>query len=139
MITGKHWKIKNKSGELIFGDLTEKIIGLCFEVHRQYGSGQKESVYQKALEEKMKLKEIQFKKEVDIAIKSEDSGKRLGNHRLDFLVDDKVIVETKAIKFTPIKLEQQLFSYLKNSKYPVGLMVNFGSSKMYIRRIILTK
>ena len=137
--TGKHWKVKNKTGELLYGDLTERIIGLCYDIHKQYGSGQKESIYQKALEEKLKLSVIPYKKEVDIVIRSEDTGNRLGNHRLDFLIEDKVIVETKAIKFTPIKLEQQLFSYLKNSRYPVGLMINFGSSKLYIRRIILTK
>jgi len=135
---GKHWRVKNRTGKLLYGNLTEQIIGLCYETHKQYGSGQKESVYQKALEEKFELKGISFKKEYDILIKSEDSGKRLGNHRLDFVIDDKVVVETKAIKFTPVKLEQQLYSYLKNSKYPVGLMVNFGSSKLYVRRIILT-
>ena len=136
--TGKHWKIKNRTGELLYGNLTERIIGLCYEVHTQYGSGQKESIYQKALEEKFSLNNISFNKEVDISIKSEDTGKRLGNHRLDFVIDDKVVIETKAIKFTPNKLEQQLYSYLKNSKYPVGLMINFGSQKLYVRRLILT-
>jgi GxxExxY protein len=138
--TGKHrnWKVRNRTGNLLYGDLTEKIIGLCYEIHKQYGSGQKESVYQNALDEKLGINNIPFEKEVGISIKSEDTGKNLGNHRLDFVVDRKVVVETKAIKFTPIKLEQQLFSYLKNSKYPVGLMINFGSSKLYIKRIILT-
>jgi len=137
-MTGKHWKVKNRSGELLYGDLTGKIIGLCYETHKQYGSGQKETIYQNALEEKLKLNQVPFKKEVDIAIKSEDTGKRLGNHRLDFVIDDKVVVETKAIKFTPIKLEQQLYSYLRNSIYKIGLMINFGSQKLYVRRIILT-
>jgi len=138
-LTGEHWRVRNRSGELLYGNLTEKIIGLCFDVHRQYGSGQKESIYQNALEEKLELNNIPFNKEVDISIKSEDSGKRLGNHRLDFVIEDKVVVETKAIKFTPVKLEQQLYSYLKNSDYKVGLMINFGSSRLYVRRIILTK
>ena len=141
MVTGinrKNMKVRNKTGKLLHGNLTEKIIGYCYDIHNQYSSGQKESVYQKALAEKFKIGEVPFKKEVDIAIKSEDTGKRLGNHRLDFVVNDKVVVETKAIKFTPIKLEQQLYSYLRNSPYKVGLMVNFGSSKLYVRRIILT-
>jgi GxxExxY protein len=63
----------------------------------------------------------------------------LGHHRADIVVDEKVIVELKAIKFTPVKLEQQLFSYLRNSPYKVGLMINFGSSRLFIKRIILTK
>jgi GxxExxY protein len=137
--TGERWKVKNRTGKLLYGDLTEIIIGYCYEIHKQYGSGQKESVYQNALEEKLKVNTVNFEKEVDITIKSEDTGKRLGNYRLDFAVEGRVIVETKAIKFTPIKLEQQLYSYLRNSPYKVGLMVNFGSRKLYIRRIILTK
>lgn len=134
----KRWKVKNLSGRLLHGGLIEKIIGICYEVHHQYGSGQKESVYQNALEEKLSINKIPFKREVSIAIMSEDTGKKLGSHRLDFVVDEKVVLEIKAIKFTPIKLEQQLFSYLKNSPYQVGLMINFGSSKLYVRRIILT-
>jgi|SRR3989344_2905628 len=136
--TGKHWKVKNKSGDLLYGELTEKIIGYCYEIHSIYGSGQKESLYQKALEEKLVINNIPFNKEEPISIKSEDTGKIIGNQRLDFVIDNKVIIETKAIKFTPIKMEQQLFSYLKNSSYPVGLMDNFGSQKLYIRRIILS-
>ena len=79
-----------------------------------------------------------LKKEISIDILSSDTNEKLGNHRLDFVVDQKIVVETKAIKFTPIKLEQQLFSYLRNSSYIVGLMINFGSSKLYVRRLILT-
>ncbi len=138
MKTGQDWKIRNKSGELLHGNITEKLIGICYEIHNQYGSGQKETVYQNALEEKLTMNKLPFEREVPISIKSEDTGKKLGSHRLDFVVDDKVVVETKAIKFTPVKLEQQLYSYLKNSFYKVGLMVNFGSSRLYVRRIILT-
>lgn len=138
MNTGKHWEVKNRSGVLMHGELTGKIIGLCYEIHHQYGSGQKELVYQNALEEKLDINNISFKREVPISIISQDSGRTLGLHRLDFLIEEKVIIETKAIKFTPVKLEQQLFSYLKNSPYQVGLMINFGSSKLYVRRIILT-
>lgn len=135
---GAHWRVKNKSGGLLYGDVTEKIIGLCYEIQSIYGSGQKESVYQNALEEKLSSAGINFEKEVSININSEDTGKKLGVYRLDFIVDEKVVVETKALKFTPVKLEQQLFSYLKNSDYQVGLMINFGSRRLYIRRIILT-
>lgn len=147
--TGKHrkwkswnregWRVKNKSGGLLHGELTEKIIGLCYEIQSLYGNGQKESVYQKALEEKLMSAKINFEKEVAISINSEETGKKLGVYRLDFVVDGKVVVETKALKFTPVKLEQQLFSYLKNTDYQVGLMINFGSRKLYIRRIILTE
>lgn len=140
MNTGQRrkWRVRNKTGVLLHGELTGEIIGLCYEIHHQYGSGQKELVYQNALEEKLGINNISFKREVPISIISQDSGKTLGSHRLDFVIEDKIVLETKAIKFTPVKLEQQLFSYLKNSLYQVGLMINFGSSKLYVRRIILT-
>ena len=86
MKTGKRRIIKNKRGKLLYGDLTEEIIGLCFKVHNQYGSGQKESVYQKALEEKLSISNLPFTREESIKIKSEDTGKVLGLHRLDFVV-----------------------------------------------------
>jgi GxxExxY protein len=74
---------------------------------------------------------------VPIIIRSVDTHSSLGNHRLDFVVDNNVVVEMKAIKFTPMKMEQQLYTYLRNSVYEIGLMINFGSSKLYIRRLIL--
>src|SRR3989344_7952854 len=111
-ITGTHWKVRNRTGNLLYGELTHRIIGLCYEIHFQYGSGQKESLYQNALAEKPTHHQIPFTKEISIDILSSDTNEKLGNHRLDFVVDQKIVVETKAIKFTPIKLEQQLFSYL---------------------------
>src|SRR3990172_1774277 len=134
----KRWQVINRSGKLLHGRLTEQIIGFCYEAHRQYGSGQKESVYQNALEEKFSAKKILFKREAPITVLSEDTGNRLGSHRLDFFIDEKVILKIKAIKFTPAKLEQQLYSYLRNSPYKVGLMINFGSSRLFVRRVILT-
>lgn len=100
--------------------------------------GQKESVYQNALAEAFSQVNIPFESEVPIAIISVDSGKKLGNYRLDFVVDEKVIVETKAMKFTPTKIEQQLYSYLRSTSYEVGYLVNFGSTRLYIKRVILT-
>lgn len=138
MVTGERWKVRNKTGRLLHGNITQKIIGFCYEIHTQYGSGQKESVYQNAFEEKLVLSKIPFSRERSISIKSEDTGRKLGSHRLDFVVDEKVVVETKAITYTPLKLERQLYSYLRNSSYKVGLMVNFGSSKLYVRRVVLT-
>ena len=67
--------------------------------------GQKESVCQKALEEKLELRGLPYNREVSITVQSEDTGKLLGKHRLDFVIDEKVIVEIKAVKFTPKKIE----------------------------------
>ncbi|MHA1280024.1 MAG: GxxExxY protein, partial [Candidatus Helarchaeota archaeon] len=98
----------------------------------------KEKLYQKALLEKLRGERLSCQQEVGINIRSEDSGEILENHRLDIVVENKVIIECKALKFIPQKLENQLYSYLKNSKWEVGLLVNFGSTNLYLKRIILT-
>src|SRR3989344_2912587 len=100
MITGDN-RIRNKTGELLYGNLTERIIGFCFEIHNEYKSGHKESVYQNLLEEKFNLNNISYRREFSISIKSQESGLVVGSHRLDFVVDEKVVIELKAIKFTP--------------------------------------
>ena len=135
----RKYEIRNRSGKLVYGNLTEKLIGLFYEIHFQYGAGQKESLYRNAVEEKLQLNSIPYKKEVQIKVKSEDTNKILGLSRMDFVIDDKIVLELKAIKFTPTKMEQQIYSYLKNSHYKIGLLVNFGSSRLYIRRIIFDK
>ena len=131
-------KVKNKQGKLLHGDITQKIIKCIYEARNTYGSGHKEKLYQRALLEKLKREGLSCQQEVGINVRSEDSGKILENHRLDIVVENKVIIECKALKFIPQKLENQLYSYLKNSKWEVGLLVNFGSTNLYLKRIILT-
>ena len=123
---------------MLHGALCYQIVGCVYDVRNKYGSGQKESVYQNALAEALTQANLPFKPEVPIVILSVDTGKKLGNYRLDFVVDDKVIIETKAMKFTPTKIEQQLYSYLRSTPYEVGYLVNFGSTKLFIKRVILT-
>ena len=134
-----NYQVRNKHRNLIHGELTYTLIGLIYDVRNQYGNGQKEIVYQNALAEKLGSKNITHQREVVITIASEDTGKALGAYRLYFVVDNKVIIETKAMKFTPQKIENQLFDYLKHTPYEVGLLVNFASSRLYIKRVILTK
>lgn len=123
---------------ILFPKLSYELMGAAFEVRNSLGAGQKELVYQNALEEQFQIRGIPFEKEVQINILSEKSGKKLGNYRLDFVVDGKICIELKAIKFTPIKIEQQLYGYLKSTTYELGYLINFGSSKLYWKRIILT-
>ncbi len=124
--------------DFLYKDLSYKIIGTIYNARNKYGSGQKELVYQNALAEELSEANIPYKREVPIPIKSVTTGKILGSYKLDFVVDEKVIVETKAIKFTPYKMEQQLYSYLRSTEYLVGYLVNFGSTNLYFKRIILT-
>lgn len=125
--------------KFLYKDLSYKLVGAIYNVRNLYGSGQKELVYQNALEEELQNLAIPFKREFRIPIKSVRTDKTLGSYKLDFVVDEKIIVEAKALKFTPSKIEQQLYSYLRSAEYKIGYLVNFGSTNLYLKRIILTK
>ena len=122
----------------LYKDLCHKILGAMFTTRNTYGSQQKESVYQNGLEEELVELGISYKREVPVKILSPKTGKVMGVHRIDFIVDEKIIVETKAKTFIPEKIENQLYNYLRSTPYQVGYLINFGSSRLYYKRVILT-
>lgn len=126
------------NNKFLHKELTYKIQGIILDARKIYGFGQKESIYQEAFAEELRNSKVPFKKEADIQIFSQKTGKMLGSYRPDFIIDDKIILEIKAIKFSPKKSGNQPFDYLKRGKYEFGLMVNFGGFKLYRRRIIFT-
>jgi len=124
--------------DLLYPELSYKIRGIAMKVREELGSGQKESVYQNLFEEKFEEDKIKFEKEKSVVIRSKNSGKSLGNYRPDFVIDCKIILELKAVQFLPKNQENQLFDYLKNSRYELGFIINFGGDKLYIKRVIYT-
>ena len=123
--------------KLIFADLTYKVRGAIFEVYNILGYGHKEEVYQKALASELEKRQISFKKEMSLQVNYKD--KNVGNYRPDFVIDDKVILEIKAVEFMPKSYEEQLVHYLKTTGFKVGLLVNFGQPKLYIKRLVWSK
>lgn len=122
--------------KLIFADLTYELRGCIFNVYNGLGYGHKEKVYQVALAKELTEKSVPFKREVNLKVKYK--GESVGNYKPDFLIDEKIIVETKAVEFMPITYENQLINYLKSTKIQLGLLVNFGSPKLEIKRLIWT-
>lgn len=122
--------------KLLYGDLTYKIRGAMFAVHKALGSGHKEIVYQMALAREFQLANIPFVIEKILDIIYRD--KKVGTYRPDFVVDDKVIIELKAVSFLTRDTEVQMSYYLRGSNYSLGLLVNFGSRRLEIRRRIYT-
>lgn len=125
--------------KFLYKNLGYKIVGAFYNVRNTYGNGQKELVYQNALAEELDSLNISYKREQPISINSVRTQKTLGLYKLDFIVEGKIIIEVKAIKFTPSKIEQQLYSYLQSTPYKVGYLVNFGSTNLFFKRVILTK
>jgi len=124
--------------ELLHKDLSYDLQGAFIEVRKNFGPGHKEIVYQNALAEELSCRKISFEKEKDIKICSPKSGKSMGNYRVDFLVEGKIIVEVKSVDIIPKNFIDQIYSYLKNSKHELGYFVNFRSSPLYIKRVIYT-
>ena len=115
-------------------DITGKIISCAQKVHRFLGNGFQEVIYQRALQIEFEKEKLKFQREKEMDIFYEDA--LIGNRRVDFLVDQDIMVELKAIT----KLEDvnvaQLINYIEAYKVKVGLLINFGARSLEVKRYI---
>ena len=123
---------------LVDEELSEAIIGAAIEVHRATGPGLLESAYQNFLAHEFTLRGISFAKEVPLPVVYK--GVRLDcGYRMDFVVEDRIVLEVKAVD-KPIAIhEAQLLTYLKLTGLRVGLIINFNSAVIrnsIIRRVL---
>ena len=118
-----------------FEALSGKILEAAVAVHKALGPGFLESVYQKAMEVALRHRElaVQEQKEIHIFFEEED----VGVHRLDLVVGDEIIVELKAVKALEEIHYAQVKSYLKATGLHVGLLLNFNSSTLVVKRVVL--
>lgn len=119
--------------EYKFGEITEKIIGSSFKVHGVLGNGFQEVIYQRALELELRLIPMNYVREFEMPIYYLDQ--QIGTRRVDFLVEEKISVELKAI----INLEDvhisQAMNYLEAYNLEIGLLINFGSKRLQFHRL----
>ena len=112
---------------------TEKIIGCAMKVHRELGSGFQEYIYQRALEIELKKALIKFISEYEMSIYYQ--GEIIGKRIVDFFVDEKIMVELKAVTdLEDVHLAQAL-NYLEASGQEVGLLINFGAKSLQLKRL----
>ena len=117
-----------------FEHLSKKIIGTAIEVHRTLGPGFLERIYEEALKVAFIRNDLSFEFQKEIEVKY--LGIIVGTHRLDLIVEDKIIIELKAVKdFEDIHFAQ-LRSYLKATGLQVGLLLNFAKPTLEIKRIV---
>jgi len=116
-----------------YKDITEKIIGCAMKVHRTLGNGFQEVIYQRALEKEFIKNEMQFEREKDMEVMYE--GERIGIRRVDFLVENKVSVELKALALLDNTHLAQAKNYLEAYNLEVGLLINFGGKSLEVKRI----
>ncbi|MBM4425427.1 MAG: GxxExxY protein [Chloroflexi bacterium] len=117
--------------------LTYKIIGLAMTVHRELGPGFPEEVYKRAMMVAMNAEIMTFDRELRIDI--EFRGQKVGEFKLDFVVEHIIVVEFKAVDTLHLAHERQVISYLTASGLEVGLLINFGSSSLQHQRIFPPK
>ena len=118
---------------MLHREITETILGCCFEVSNELGSGFLESVYEKALLYLLHEKGLKATSQVPITVSFRDQ--IVGDFFADLLVEDKIIVELKAVnKLAPEHLAQ-VINYLKATGLDTGLLINFGNQKLDYRRL----
>ncbi len=119
--------------EYKFKEITEKIIGAAMRVHSALGNGFQEVIYQRALEIEMDDSGLKFARELSMPIYYKN--KQIGERRVDFFVESKIMVELKAI----IQIENvhlaQAKNYLEAYNVQVGLLINFGSISLQFKRL----
>ena len=116
--------------------LTEKVIACAYKVHSALGPGFNEGIYHNAL--KVALEEDGLRFQTEKSFNVPFRGKHIGRLRLDLIIEDKVIIEVKAMTGNlPAVLELQVLSYLKASGHKVGLLSNFGNKSCQVRRLMV--
>jgi len=129
-------KIVNmEDNKIVYKDLSYRIMEAVFKVHNSLGPGFSENVYEKALIEEFGKQDLSFSNQRSIKIKYNQ--KTIGMHKLDFVVENKIVLEIKAQSdLMPIHMVQ-LKSYLKSGNFKLGILANFGKEKVEYKRILI--
>lgn len=117
--------------------LIYRVIGCCIEVHKALGPGFIESVYHRAMEVELAHQGIPFETQQKIELYYR--GRRVGRHRLDLVIADRLVMELKSVEELAKKHYAQVRSYLKAAEKEVGLLVNFGEYQLDPRRVELKR
>ena len=114
-------------------DITGKIIGCAMKVHSTLGNGFQEVIYQRAMVIEMEKQGLLFKREMEMNIYYD--GINIGTRRVDFFVEDNIMVELKAlIKLEDVHLAQAM-NYCQAYGLPIGLLINFGGKSLEFKRV----
>lgn len=125
---------KLKRRDLIEPDLSYKIVGVCFMVSNELGPGLHEKYYQRAVSVALRGKGIGFKEQQPIPIKFLNNN--VGKYFIDFVIDNKIVLELKTGNRINRKHAQQILAYLKTTGLKLGILVYFGKDGVFFKRII---
>ena len=123
-----------EGADFLYSDLTYKIRGVLFMVRKNLGLGQTDHIYHNALEIEFEKVGLAFDSKKNISLLYD--GKHIGTYQPDFIIENKVLIELKALPEIGRAQTEQVWSYLKGCGYRLALLVNFGSKDLEIKRIV---
>ncbi len=125
---------KLRKKDILYPDLSYKIVGCAFNVYNVLGSGHSEKYYQRALAEAFSQASLGFQEQISFPLKYHS--KIIGRNFLDFLVENKIVVEIKkGNRFSKTHIDQ-VIEYLKMSKLKLAILIDFGSEGVIFKRIV---
>lgn len=126
--------ITEKNDKIIYKDLSYKVVGILFEVYNKLGYGYKEKYYEKAIAASFKAEGIKFREQVSFKLMFRKE--MVGRYYLDFLIEDKVILEIKKGNYFSKRNMEQIKSYLKITNLKLAILANFTSKGVKFLRIL---
>jgi len=127
--------IINTNEKLIYKELSFNIMEAVFEVHNVLGPGYSENIYEEALAKEFKERKTPFERQKLIEVNYK--GEKVGEYKLDMVIDGKIVLELKAVTELNSIFESQLISYLKTTGIKLGILINFGSRKVSYKRLVV--
>lgn len=128
---------QDKKPVLKYAEITESIIGAAMEVHNHLGGGFQEVIYQRALALELNLRKLNFAREFEMEIFYKNA--HIGTRRVDFLIENTISLEIKALTaLEPVHFTQAI-NYLEAYQLETGLLINFGGRKLEFKRLYNNK
>ncbi len=131
--TNKYIGRKQAGNNVLYADLSYKLMAAVFEVHNQLGPGFTENIYEEALAVELSERGIPFERQKSIQIFYKNNS--VGNYRLDFVIYNLIILAIKAVSEILDIFKQQVLSYLAASGFRLSILVNFGGQRVQSVRI----
>src|SRR4030042_4169142 len=120
--------------KLIYPQLSYKLVGLLFEVHKELGGKYQEKYYQRAVEKILQEKGLAYQKEVQVDLRFKEA--KIGKYFLDFVIDGKIVLELKASPILHPDDFHQVLAYLKAHNLKLGILANFRGPKLVYKSIL---
>jgi len=119
---------------LIEKELSYKVVGVLFDVYNSLGGGYQEKYYQRAIAKELEKRDIKFTQQIKIPI--DFKGDSIGRYFLDFLIENKIVLEIKAANKFYGRDVKQILAYLKNGEIDLGILVNFTRNGLQLKRVL---